>query len=175
LYYGEEIGMLGQKPDPEIRTPMQWTAEKNGGFTEGIPWEAGNPDFMQKNVSRMDSDPNSLLNFYRTSVWLRNSHAALRVGNFTLIDSGNPAVIAFLRESRQEKILVVANLGKAAQTTYPLSLQKGDLTGNFRAAPLVGEGTFENLSANSQGGFDAYQPIPTLLPYQTLILQLQPE
>jgi glycosidase len=175
LYYGEEIGMLGQKPDPEIRTPMQWTTEKNAGFTESTPWEAGNPDYMQKNVSMMDSDPNSLLNFYRTLVWLRNSHAALRVGNFTLIDSENPAVIAFLRESQQEKILVAANLGKDAQTTYPLSLKKGDLQGGFQAAPLMGEGTFESLSANSQGGFDAYQPIPTLLPDQTLILQLQPE
>ncbi|MDD5368240.1 MAG: alpha-amylase family glycosyl hydrolase [Anaerolineaceae bacterium] len=173
LYYGEEIGMLGQKPDPEIRTPMQWTADKNAGFTSGTPWEAGNPDYQQKSVAVMDGDPASLLNYYRTLVSLRNSHAALRVGNLTTIDTGNPEVIAYLRESQNEKILVVANLNKEAQTSYHLTLKSGDLKGNYQAAPIIGTGAFRSLSANLQGGFEAYLPTPTLFSNQTLILQLQ--
>ncbi|MEI2689565.1 MAG: alpha-amylase family glycosyl hydrolase [Anaerolineae bacterium] len=48
IYYGEEIGMTGNKPDERIRTPMQWADEANGGFTSGTPWEALNSDLAER-------------------------------------------------------------------------------------------------------------------------------
>ena len=58
--------MLGEKPDEHIRTPMQWDASANAGFTSGTPWEAVNPDPSDVNVESELADPSSLLNRYRT-------------------------------------------------------------------------------------------------------------
>ena len=66
LYYGEEIGMTGQKPDEMIRTPMQWDATEDAGFTDGTPWEPVNADHTTVNVAAQQDDPESLLNHYRT-------------------------------------------------------------------------------------------------------------
>ncbi|MFH6927073.1 glucohydrolase, partial [Vibrio vulnificus] len=85
-----------------IRLPMQWTDETNAGFTTGKPWRSPNTDFIKRNVSQESANPNSLLSFYRELIRIRNNHAALRVGDFTLIDTGNRSVYASLRVSREE-------------------------------------------------------------------------
>ena len=72
--------MSGSKPDEMIRTPMQWTNENGAGFTSGKPWEPVNPDFSTINVAQQTSDNNSLLEYYKTLIQLRNHHAALKVG-----------------------------------------------------------------------------------------------
>ena len=51
IYYGEEIGMQGKKPDENIRLPMQWNAEANAGFTTGRPWRAPDADYETVNVA----------------------------------------------------------------------------------------------------------------------------
>jgi len=62
IYYGEEIGMQGQKPDEDLRLPMQWSNASNAGFTTGAPWRAPNKDYTTVNVAAQTDDPNSLLN-----------------------------------------------------------------------------------------------------------------
>src|SRR6185503_5286197 len=64
VYYGEEIGMIGDKPDERLRTPMQWTAAAGGGFTKGKPWEAFQSDSASTTVAAQDKDPRSLLNLH---------------------------------------------------------------------------------------------------------------
>ena len=54
VYYGEEIGMTGDKPDPRLRTPMHWTRGRAAGFTTGVPWEPLQPDSMTANVEAQD-------------------------------------------------------------------------------------------------------------------------
>jgi glycosidase len=51
VYYGEEIGMTGDKPDPRLRTPMQWSSEPGLGFTSGVPWEGAQPDSLTTTVA----------------------------------------------------------------------------------------------------------------------------
>ncbi len=113
VYYGEEIGMLGTKPDETIRNPMQWSAAANGGFTTGSPWEALQPDWRTKNVALQDDDSTSLLNHYRRLIHLRNSHQALRSGSLTMLATGDTTgtIAAWLRESEREAFLVVVNFG----------------------------------------------------------------
>ena len=82
IYYGEEIGMTGTKPDPNIRTPMQWSAEHAAGFTTGTAWGSVNRNYTEVNVAAQTDDPASLLSYYRTLIHLRNNHAALRVGEY---------------------------------------------------------------------------------------------
>ncbi len=83
LYYGEEVGMLGAKPDENIRRPMQWTGGRNAGFTTaGSAWNAPSSNYADNNVDKMEDDPSSLLNHYKKLIHTRNEYAALRTGDF---------------------------------------------------------------------------------------------
>ena len=57
VYYGEEIGMTGAKPDPRLRTPMHWNRQASMGFTTGLPWEPLQPDSLSANVEAQDPIP----------------------------------------------------------------------------------------------------------------------
>ena len=114
IYYGEEIGMVGDKPDPLIRTPMQWTGGENAGFTSGTPWQAVTIDYTTRNVEMQSSDPASLLSLYRTLIQLRNDHYALRTGDYVQVKSEHSKLFAMLRVAEKESVLVLVNLGKDA-------------------------------------------------------------
>ncbi len=176
VYYGEELGMLGQKPDEQIRAPMQWSREPSGGFTLGTPWEPPQPDFVAgKNVAAETADAGSLLSHYRALIGLRNEHAALRVGEAAFVDATTPALYALLRSGTGETLLTAINLSGEAVSGYSLTLATGPLAAgeSYRAVPLMGSGPCADLTANAQGGFDGYTPLPDLAPYSTLIIQLQ--
>jgi glycosidase len=174
VYYGEEIAMSGKKPDEDIRTPMQWSNEANGGFTTGTPWRAVNADYIERNVSAQIDDPDSMLTLYRYLIRLRNQHAALRVGSFTAVTTSNASVFASLRVSKDEVVLVIINLGKDAVSDLTLTLDKSPLAaGDYRAAPLLGDGPIANLIVTTPGGFAGYQPTTSLPGYSGVIVQLQ--
>ena len=173
LYYGEEIGMLGKKPDEDIRKPLQWSDEANAGFTTGTPWRAANSDYTTKNIASQSADPGSLLSFYRTLIQLRNNHVALRVGDYYAIDTGNRAVFASLRVSSEEAIVVIINLASRPINDYALALEEGPLSGEPILAPLLDIGSFDAPTITASGGFESYQPLPELPPYGRYILQLQ--
>ena len=121
VYYGEEIGMLGDKPDEMLRNPMQWSGQANGGFTTGKPWEALQPDWMTKNVEGQVPDSASLLSHYRRLIRLRNAHSALNSGSLEIAattDAGGTTA-AWLRSSTSENVLVLVNF--AARDVGPLS------------------------------------------------------
>jgi glycosidase len=113
VYYGEEIGMVGAKPDEMIRTPMQWSSALGGGFTTGKPWEPLQPDWKTKNVAAQDTSGQSLLNHYRKLIQLRNAHPALGSGALTLLQTNDTTgtIAAWLRSSGDEAFLIVVNFG----------------------------------------------------------------
>jgi glycosidase len=174
VYYGEELGMIGKKPDEDIRTPMQWTPEKNGGFTTGTPWRLPYSDYDKKNVETESADPNSILSLYKQLIALRNQHAALRVGDYVEVQTDNSEVFAMLRVSKEEAALIVVNLGKDAVSDYALSVAKSNVPpGEYRAVPMLGDAEPSTLTINAQGGFEKYQPSPTLPAQSYLVLQMQ--
>ncbi len=116
LYYGEEIGMTGDKPDERLRTPMQWARTPSAGFTKGKPWEALQPDSFTANVAVEDRASNSLLKLYRWLIRLRANDTALREGELEPVDAGNESVLAYLRKDGSSRVLVVVNLGKVPAT-----------------------------------------------------------
>jgi len=120
VYYGEEIGMVGAKPDEMIRTPMQWNSAPNAGFTTGKPWEPLQTDWKTKNVAAQDSSRQSLLNHYRRLIHLRDAHPALSRGLLRLIstDDTTGTIAVWLRYSRDDAFLIVVNFGRRHGELY---------------------------------------------------------
>lgn len=174
LYYGEEIGMSGTKPDELLRTPMQWSAEANAGFTSGSPWEPVNADYVTVNVAAQEQDPNSLLNHYRNLITLRKTYQALRGGSLLLLETGNSAVFAMLRTDGKDTLLVLVNLGDEPVNDYKLSLPKGELPDNtYSLQSVFGNASATDLTVSGKT-FQGYTPIAELAPFSTQIYLLQP-
>ncbi len=125
LYYGDEIGMgdnifLGDRDG--VRTPMQWTSDRNGGFSRADPQRLYLPPiqdsiygFEALNVEAQHREPSSLLNWTRRMLAVRSSSPAFGRGSFTMLHPGNRKVLAFVREHQGDVILCVANVSRSAQ------------------------------------------------------------
>ncbi len=166
LYYGEEIGMTGDKPDENLRTPMQWSAAENTGFTAGSPWRAAQSDRTSVNVERESGDEHSLLSWYRKLVRIRGEHAALSAGGYLPVESGNPGVYAFLRTG-ERPVMVVMNLTGAAVSEYALRMPTPEAMGKGPWAAhevLHGRG--------GKPAQDEAKPIATLEAHQTYVLEM---
>ncbi|HWQ47089.1 MAG TPA: alpha-amylase family glycosyl hydrolase, partial [Longilinea sp.] len=162
IYYGEEIGMNGDKPDEMIRTPMQWTGLSGAGFTTGTPWEAVNEDYISINVAAQTDDASSLLSHYRQIIALRNQYSALRTGEYYSVETGNRRVYAVLRIDGDQAILILINLANSESTDYALSLESSSLRGEYQLTPLLGDGEFTNLICGEQGEITGYIPLANL-------------
>jgi glycosidase len=172
IYYGEEIGMTGTKPDELIRTPMQWTDEEGAGFTEGIPWEAINADYRTVNVAEQAGDSDSLLEHYRRLIHLRNEHPALQAGQTYVAESDSNKLVSYLRTSTDETVLVILNIDDQPVSDYTINLGVGPLSGSYEAVSLLDDSSFSPLQTNEAGGFDDYVPLEEIPPYSVIVLQL---
>lgn len=93
------------------RTPMQWSAQKNAGFTAGTPWMKVNENYKEINVQLQENDPNSVLSFYKTAISLRKKYSDLvREGSFIPIDKYNKNVFAFARRFNGKQLIAICNL-----------------------------------------------------------------
>jgi alpha-glucosidase len=156
MYYGEEIGMrttppasvedvhdpIGKKGWPKEkgrdgeRTPMQWDASKNAGFTTATKSWLWIPSSAKSvNVAVENKDPNSLLNWYKKLLALRKSDTAIRDGNYVTVNPNDPNVLSFLRRSGSETVLVALNMSAQTQTVnYKLKQRSGRI---LLAAPAM--------------------------------------
>jgi glycosidase len=130
LYYGEEIGQVGEKPDEMIRNPMPWTGAASGGFTGAArPWEPLQPGHERRNVAAQDVEPGSLLNHYRRLIRLRQSEPALAHGTARVVETGRDDVVAWERATSGRRLVVIANLSGAAIADYRLPGEAAALRG----------------------------------------------
>ena len=115
VYYGEEIGMHGVKPDPSIREPMRW--ERDPHQAGETSWEAA-PDNSAPglSVAAERADKESLLNFYRRLIHWRIDLAALRDGAIASYPLDGGAISAYTRADRAQKLLVIHNLAGAPRS-----------------------------------------------------------
>lgn len=153
IYYGDEIGMgdnyyLGDRDG--VRTPMQWSSDRNAGFSRANPQQLYLPVVMDPtygyqsiNVETQSRDKSSLLNWMRRMVEVRKQHTAFGRGSMTLLYPRNRKIVAYVREHAGEKILCAANLSQAAQAVeLDLSPWKGTVPIEMKglaAFPPVGE------------------------------------
>jgi glycosidase len=170
IYYGEEIGMIGKKPDECIRTPMQWEATfRTLPFMDGKNCTT-NPD--KANVAEQTDDPNSLLSHYRNLIHLRNEHPVLRTGQWQLVESDSNKLYSFIRYTPEETLLVLVNLSVRPVDGYMLKLPKGPFKSSPSATIIMGEGKVIPPTINTEGGFADYRPLPELAPHGTLVIKL---
>jgi maltose alpha-D-glucosyltransferase/alpha-amylase len=153
LYYGDELGMgdnyyLGDRDG--VRTPMQWSADRNGGFSRADPQRLYLPPIMDANygyqainVEAQQRDASSLLNWTRRMIQVRKTHAAFGRGTLDFLYPRNRKVLAFTREYEGQSLLCVFNLARSAQAVeLDLSKYAGsvpvELTG-ASAFPPIGD------------------------------------
>jgi maltose alpha-D-glucosyltransferase / alpha-amylase len=172
LYYGDEIGMgdnifLGDRNG--VRTPMQWTADRNAGFSRANPAQLFSPVIMDPvwgyqaiNVEAQQSDPSSLLNWMRNMIALRKLFQVFGRGKLKFLPSANRKVLAYVRQSGNEQVLCLANLSRFAQ---PVQLDLSEFAGMI-PVEMLGYVQFPAITK---------QPYPlTIGPYGFLWLEIQP-
>ena len=119
IYYGEEIGQAGAaglKSDLPVRSPMSWTDDaNNAGFSTGTPFRAIAPNVATNNVVAQQRDPNSILNFYKTMLALRNTRPSISRGSFEHSFAAG-RVLGFQRALDRERTLVLINYGDTPAT-----------------------------------------------------------
>jgi glycosidase len=126
VYYGEELGMTGAKPDERIRTPMAWTrGAPHAGFTTGTPWQPLAADSLHANVEVQNGDARSLLSLHRALIHLRAATPALGSGELVPLATNHPAVVAFLRRDSASAVLVIANVGPATLESVTITSADG--------------------------------------------------
>ncbi|MBP7569789.1 MAG: maltose alpha-D-glucosyltransferase [Acidobacteria bacterium] len=136
LYYGDELGMgdniyLGDRSG--VRTPMQWTSDRNAGFSRADPAALYAPPIMDPvygyqaiNVEAQERSPHSLLQWFRRMLALRRQHRTFGRGATRLLHPANRKVLAYVREGDGRRILVIANLARSVQ---PVELDLSEFKG----------------------------------------------
>jgi alpha-glucosidase len=110
------------------RTPMQWSNQTNGGFSEHRPWFPVNPNYKKINVANQQQDPNSILNFYKSLIVLKKSDDIYTYGTFDLVDKNNEQVFAYTRTLSNKQVLIVANLtNQTAKLKYDESINQNNI------------------------------------------------
>ncbi|GLI24301.1 maltose alpha-D-glucosyltransferase/alpha-amylase [Xanthobacter flavus] len=200
MYYGDEIGMgdnifLGDRDG--VRTPMQWSPDRNGGFSKADPASLVLPPiqdplygFQAINVEAQSRDTHSLLNWTRKLLSVRRAHPAFGRGTLRFLYPKNRKVFAYLREHQGETLLCVANLSRSPQAVeldlsefsgrIPLELLGsspfppiGQLTYLLTLPPY---GFYWFLLATDAQSPDWHTPAPEAMPeYLTFVLKGAPE
>lgn len=126
LSNAEALEVCSRMSRDNARTPMQWSSEKNAGFTTGTPWLQVNSNYAEINVAQQEKDPDSVLNYYRKLVAVRKSPEYKNVftyGKFEPEYDETDTVMAFYRYDGEKRVLVAANFGRTAvelELRYPV-------------------------------------------------------
>jgi maltose alpha-D-glucosyltransferase / alpha-amylase len=166
LYYGDEIGMgdnvyLGDRNG--VRTPMQWTGDRNAGFSRANPGRLYSPVIMDPvygyqavNVEAEESDPSSLLHWMRNMIGLRKLFPVFGRGTLEIIKPTNRKVLAYVRCYEQDRILCVANLSRFVQA---VGLDLAHLEG-YTPVEMIGYSEFPSIGRSpyllTLGPYDFY-------------------
>jgi glycosidase len=173
VYYGEEIGMTGDKPDPRIRTPMHWSPGRAAGFTTGQPWEPLQPDSNTVTVATQDADAASLLNLFRRLIHLRGAQSALSGGALVPLQSTDSSVAAYVRTDGERPVLVVANLSDTPRAGVRISTGASGLRpGRYVRTDLLRGGAASPVNVARNGGISAFVPVATLAPLEAYVFEL---
>ncbi|GGY33497.1 alpha-amylase [Rhodanobacter panaciterrae] len=155
VYYGEELGMRGKKPDPDLREPMRWNRDPHARGTTA--WEAstsGNGSAVS--VAAEQADPDSLLNYYTKLIHWRSTIPALRDGDYRIYPEANDHLLAWQRADAHGAVLVIHNLSGQPQS-MPLD--------------VPGQPRYTRVLRQSTHGASLHDGRVQLPPYSSVVLQ----
>ena len=154
LYTDEDMfPKIAHKSRDNARTPMQWDASENAGFTTGTPWIAVNPNYKKINVADQLKREDSVFHYYQKLIRLRKENEIIVYGNYELLLPEDENIFAYVRTLDNQKLLVVCNFSK--------SEQKFDFSGYENAEILIS-------NYNGDTGKDGI-----LKPYEAIVLLLE--
>lgn len=135
----EILTILGAKSRDNSRTPMQWSAAPNAGFTKGEPWLTPAANYPEINAEAALADQNSVFWHYRDLIALRKAHPIFTQGDYQELLTGHPQIWAYARRANGQTLLVVSNFyGEPVEFALPAELQSGQgrlLLGNYPDSP----------------------------------------
>ena len=190
IYYGEEIAMTGSSTDPDKRAGMYWSSTDKTGYVEKIPGQTQN-NLPEKAVDEQLKDDNSLLNFYKRVIALKNQNPEIENGTLTVVDVGSKAAAGYICDANGSKVLVMFNAGsKSAKVTVPEDVFKinevrgylladaGDnqspAAGADKINAILGGGTAKEESKSEEDNIKEFsvsgQEI-TMPPFSTIVLK----
>ena len=153
LYTDEDMfPKIAHKSRDNARTPMQWDASENAGFTTGTPWIAVNPNYKKINVADQLKREDSVFHYYQKLIRLRKENEIIVYGNYELLLPEDENIFAYKRTLDNQKLLVVCNFSK--------SEQKFDFSGYENAKVLISN---YNRDAREDGILKPYEAIVLLL------------
>jgi maltose alpha-D-glucosyltransferase/alpha-amylase len=170
IYYGDEVGMgdnIWLEDRDGVRTPMQWSDEKNAGFSTAHPSRLYSPviddevfGYQNVNVQAQRNDPSSLFHTMRKMISTRKKHKSFGRGDCQFLHPDSAAVLAYIRHHEDESILVVNNLSSSPQSVA------------LGLAPFFGSSPRDILSGASLPSIADKPYVLALDPYQVLWLLL---
>ena len=135
----EILAILGAKSRDNSRTPMQWSAASNAGFTSGTPWLKPAANYPEINAEAALADQHSVFWHYRDLIALRKAHPIFTQGDYQELLTGHPQIWAYARRAHGQTLLVVSNFyGEPVEFALPAELQSGEarlLLGNYPDSP----------------------------------------
>ena len=153
LYTDEDMfPKIAHKSRDNARTPIQWDASENSGFTTGTPWIAVNPNYKKINVADQLKREDSVFHYYQKLIRLRKENEIIVYGNYELLLPDDENIFAYIRTLDNQKLLVVCNFSK--------SEQKFDFSGYENAKVLISN---YNRDAREDGILKPYEAIVLLL------------
>src|SRR5689334_2816029 len=174
VYYGEEIGMEGAKPDERLRTPMQWRRGHADGFTTGPPWEALQDDSLTTTVEAEESDTGSVLAMNRRLIHLRATDQTLADGSLVPLRATEEGVVAYVRRLGDRLVLIVANLTSVPVRGVGLSGDGGALpAGTWRVHDLLSGAIVAPVEIGADGRLRDYEPLRQLPAFQGYVFELR--
>lgn len=175
MYYGEEVGMIGNGADENKRRPMQWTHDANAGFTTGRPWSALNGNYPAFNVQDLQADSTSLWQWYRRLISARNAHAALRRGDYASVSADRSDLYAFARRTNDEIIVVLHNFFTQNLGNPTLALGASNFSAGLHAVQDILSGKIiGTVLIDKAGGFSNWQPVADFPAQSTMLLRIDP-
>ena len=176
IYYGEEVGMLGQKPDEDIRRPMQWTSSANAGFSSTQPWHPLNNNYANYNVANQQLESESIWSQYQIWIKQRTRNTALRSGTYDFIESNNSRMFSYLRADSESNtaFVVIHNLSSQNTDDITIRINNSSLTeGTYNLINILNNQNMGSINVISSGAFDTTLSEVTLAAHSSFLLKLE--
>ena len=176
IYYGEEVGMLGQKPDEDIRRPMQWTSSANAGFSSTQPWHPLNNNYANYNVANQQFESESIWSQYQIWIKQRTRNTALRSGTYDFIESNNSRMFSYLRADSESNtaFAVIHNLSSQNTDDITIRINYSSLTeGTYNLINILNNQNMGSINVISSGAFDTTLSEVTLAAHSSFLLKLE--